>query len=508
MKTGLRLFSQSCQTEKNCIYLCVKKSVLNIILIIAVIILMPAGIHLTQEFRFYNIESNDLFLYDWDDIRAKLMKTGGLATLLASFLAQFMRIPFAGTVIVTAIYLAAAVLLNKVLSAVCNGKFMSGLAFLPAAFLYLCMENDYYRFQGHAAFLLMLSVLYAYVSISDKRFRYPAGVLLIPVLYHAAGSVTVVFAVSAMIWELIRSGLKGAAAVAYPAMCALISWIHVRSSLVSGWEYAVTPFMYYDWPSTYFFPLYAWASVPVLIFVTWLAARIGDRISYQGVIAAIGIVVSFYVAGNLYSKVHSNSYYRLIQEQYWTENEDWDKIIKTADLRQPTYFISYMNLALAQKGILLQNYKYYNPQDLSSVMFPTPNLKTGLSLQSHVYSCWDYYAAARQAAFDANTVTSGSCNPRQLRILAETNIALGAYDVAEKYISRLEKTMFYRSVAEDLRVLLRSNDLEASLPVADEHVRYDGLKGDMRDILDVNPSNHLLSQFYQLYLVLEKEGSK
>ena len=64
-------------------------------------------------------------------------------------------------------------------------------------------------------------------------------------------------------------------------------------------------------------------------------------------------------------------------------------------------------------------------------MYPTPNLKTGMTLQSTVYSAWDYHAAARQAAFDANVVTSGNCNPRQLQVLARTNAALGAYEVAE-----------------------------------------------------------------------------
>ena len=37
---------------------------------------MAAGVHLTQEFRFYNIESNDLFMYDWADIWARIQMTG------------------------------------------------------------------------------------------------------------------------------------------------------------------------------------------------------------------------------------------------------------------------------------------------------------------------------------------------------------------------------------------------------------------------------------------------
>ena len=465
---------------------------------------MAVGVHLAQEFRFYNIESNDLFLYDWSYIWSKALKTGGVATLIASFLTQFMRIPFAGTIIVTGIYFLTAWLLYRILNKRNYAKAMAGFSLLPAVFLFLCMENDYYRFQGHIAFILMLTALYAYVSVVNVRRRYVAGFVIIPVLYHIAGSVAVVFAVSAVVWEVLEEGAKGLKSLVYPVFLALTAFVYVKASLVSSWEHAMTPFMYYDWPSTYFFPAYAWATVPAMILVTWLVCRMNLKSSGSTAIVIAGLLISFFVAGNIYTNVHSNSYYRLIQEQYWAENEEWDKIIKTADRRQPTFLVSYLNLALAQKGLLVQNFKYYNPQDLSSLMYPTPNLKTGLSLQSAVYESWDYHAAARQAAFDANVVTSGNCNPRQLQVLIRTNAALGASEVAEKYVSVLDKTLFYRGVANELKTLLAGAD-DAVLPIVDEHMRYDGIKGDMRDILEVCPTHRILSQFYELYQILEKE---
>ncbi len=482
------------------------KKGISIIVFAVVCICMAAGIHLAQEFRFYNIESNDLFLYDWADIASKLTGTGGLATLLASFLTQFMRLPFAGTVILTGIYMLSAWLLYRIMRKRTESKSVVGLCLLPAAFMFLCMENDYYRFQGHVAFILMLACFYAYVSVARRPVRYIVGALMIPVLFHAAGSVAVVFAVTALLWEVLGNGLKGLKALIFPAVMGLTAFIYVRLSLVSGWEHALTPFMYYEWPSTYFFPAYAWAMVPAVVLAAWGIGRMDVRPAYSKTILAVGIVASFFIAGNLYGKVHSRSYYRLFQEQYWAENEDWDKIIKTADRRQPTFLVSYLNLALAQKGILVKNFMYYNPQDLSRIMYPTPNLKTGLTMQSVVYSAWDYHAAARQAAFDANVVTPGNCNPRQLKVLVQTNVALGAYDVAEKYISILEKTLFYRGMAAELRAGLENGYQAPQLP--DMHIRYDGLEGDMRDILEVNPSQRILSQFHQVYETIEKEGGK
>lgn len=479
----------------------------KVVLICLAGLLMAAGIHLTQEFRFYNIESSDLFLYDWADVWDKMQNPGGLAALMASFLTQFMRIPFAGTLIVSGVYVLTVWILCRILDKVSQSNVMYGFSFLPAAFLFLCMENDYYRFQGHMAFVLMLSALYAYLSVPEGKWRYVVGIIMVPVLYHAAGSISLVFSVSAMIWEITGESFRGLKGMTYPAVFALMAFVYVRFSFLNTWEHALTPFMYYDWPSTYFFPTYAWVTVPALILVAWISAKMNVRTSLSGILLLAGMVLSFFVAGNLYTKVHSKSYYRLIQEQYWAENEDWDRIIKTADRSRPTFLISYLNLALAQKGLLVRNFMYYNPQDLSSVMYPTPNLKTGLTLQSTVYQAWDYYAAARQAAFDANVVTPGNRNPRQLQTLVRTNAVLGAYDVAEKYLSLLEKTLFYRDEAQELRNLMDSQTAGV-LPQTDGYLRYDGLKGDMRDILEVCPDHRILSQFYQLYQILEQEGQR
>lgn len=483
----------------------------NILVVAAVGILIAAGVHFTQQFRFYNIESNDLFLYDWADIWGRLTRTGGLATVLSSFLTQFMRIPFAGTLIATALYLATWWLVAKVMRTRNGGPMMDGFSLLPSAFLFLCMENDYYRFQGHIAFILMLAALAAYVSIPKNRVRYVAGLVLIPVLYQTAGSVAVVFAVSAMIWEVMERGWKGLVALAYPAVMLLTACLYVEFSLASDYEHALTPFMYYDWPSTYFFPAYAWAMIPLLLAATWAGAWLKPSLAKY--VSLIGLAVSFFLAGNFYSQVHSRNYYRLIQEQYWAENEEWDRIISTADRRQPTFLVSYLNLALAHKGQLVQNFRYYNPQDLSSLMYPTPNLKTGLSLQSNVYMAWGYLGSARKAAFDGNVVTPGSCHPRQLQALIKMNLVMGAHDVAEKYISILERTLFYRGWASSMRTFLGNEDaikadkelgmMYASLPLTDEYARLDGIVGDMRDIHEACPYNVILSQFYELYKILE-----
>lgn len=45
----------------------------------------------------------------------------------------------------------------------------------------------------------------------------------------------------------------------------------------------------------------------------------------------------------------------------------------------------------------------------------------------------------------------------------------------------------------------------ASVPLTDKYIKYEGLGQDMEDILAVNPSQKVLSQFYEVYRWMEKE---
>lgn len=471
----------------------------NTLILSGIAVLAWLGIHHVQEFRFYNLECSDLFLYDWADIADRLQQTGGVALVVSSFLTQFMGIPYVGSCIATAIYMLSAWILWKILRKAGASEALSGFAFLPCAFLFLCLENDYYLFNGHIAFLLVLSALWVYASLLHQRWglRLAAGVVALPLLYHAVGSAAVVFAVSAFIIEVSSLRIKGLWSAAYPAVFLLIAFAYVKTGLADSWEAAMTPYMYYNYPSTYFFPLYAWVTVVILIAAAAILPDFTCKPKTAITISAVGLVFSFILAGNFYAQVHSKSTYRLIQEQHWADKGDWDSIIKTADRRQPTYLVSYLNLALAQKNLLLENFRYYNPQQIGSIMLPVPNIKLGMSLQSCVYLSWGYVSAARQAAFDANMVTAGMRNPRQLKVLVQTNMASGDHDVAKKYRNILSKTLFYRDWAANVP------ELDVKLPSEDEYVRHDGMIGDMEDILSANPSHRIMSQFYELYKILE-----
>ena len=269
----------------------------------AAVVLMAVGIHLTQEFRFYNIESVNLFLYDRADIASKLLQPGGIALLLSSFMTQFMCIPYLGTVITALLYLLTGIMTFRIMSVISPiGPLMAGFSFIPAAFLFLCLENDYYMYHGHVAFILALAAILAYACFPQEKplIRAVAGLIIVPLLYQASGSAAIVFAVSALVLDIARYGFRGLPALIYPAILLLTAWIYVRMSLADGWESALTPFMYYSNPSTYFFPLYAWASVPLLMLVSIGLRRLNLKSKASVAVSAAGLACSFIIAWNIY----------------------------------------------------------------------------------------------------------------------------------------------------------------------------------------------------------------
>lgn len=476
---------------------------------------MMWGIAHTQEFRFYALESNFLFLYDWTDIFNKVSQPGGLALVVASFLTQFWRFPFVGVFTIVALYLLIAFVLYRVLRVWKPGISMVGMTFLPIVFLFLCIENDYYRFQGHIAFLMMSLALWAYVTISiaHYRLRFVAGVCLTLLLFYIAGSISIVFAIAACVadWctphKKIVSRMMG---VIYIGIAVFVAILSAHASVVKDVETSLTPLMYYDWPSTYFFPLYAWALIPVLILSAYLLSKVPAGKLSPVLLLCIGLVLSAYLSFDFYKKVHSERGYRFLQEQYWADNGEWNEIITTANRTTPVYFLSYLNLALAEKDCLVDRMNLFNQQSPKELlMWADPNLKNGKRLLSKIYTSWGYVAEARQAAFDANLVTPGSCHPLELQTMIQTNLVLGAYEVAEKYIVLLEKTLYYDEWATGMRRFLNDEEavrkdpvlgsLYVSLPIGDHYVRYESLLDDMKAIITANPEQRIATQFYQVY---------
>ncbi|MDO4164348.1 MAG: DUF6057 family protein [Bacteroides sp.] len=487
----------------------------------AMTLLWMIYVYATQEFRFYSLECNHLFVFDGWSVGRQLPRTGGVALLLSSFFTQFMKEPWVGVLLSVLCYALVAWLLCAVGKRQGMPRWLEGFAFLPVVFLFLCLENNIYRFQGHIAYVLAVVALWGYVCLPVRRVEWRVlwGIGLSVLLYQVAGSVALVFAVSAVIYDALFARGKAWMGMAYPTAVVLVGYLSLIDARVETVEKAFTPLMYYDGLTTYYVPIYAWVMLSVWLLLVRLfrGKEPGRRILTVGVMAA-GCVCTFGLAHYFYSAVHGTRYYRALKEQHYAVLGDWDAIVALADGQSETHYISYLHLALAEKGQLIERLYDNHPQVMSFFMGKRPKQKDELRVLSRVYWEWGYVAAAQQAAFEANQITPGGCNPEELKLLVLTNLTFGAYAVAEKYIALLEKTLFYKGWATSHRRFLYNDSLvetdvllgekRRALPATNRYLSTHGLVCDLEEIVNANPRQPIARQFYVALLMLTNDKER
>lgn len=511
-----------------------KHKTVNVAIFAALAIGLGVYTQATQEYALYRWEEQYLFAADWLDVRTRLAQPGGVAIVLGSLLTQFMHIKYAGAVIMTLIYGLVGLLLGTTINVLAQGKIegrqlrdeasaqfesfcLSPLAMLPCVFVMLCAENVFFLFYGHVAFVLMLLGVRLYCSA--RRWRVLAGIVLSIVLYGAVGATASVFALTALLVDVVRHGFRGLYALTYCALVYAMGQMAVGAGYAVDMSQALLPLMYYDSYSSYFVPLYAWALVPVIAVASWLMGRaLPKGKSKKAELALYWVSVALFVVMPLHlqPQAHSESRYVEKMHQRMAAQGEWDKIIASSNRLRPIGFFSYTSLALAERGQLMDQAERWKWHSLKNEVMGEKREVGTQAMMSRVYYECGYVAAAQQAAFEGNLMTAGSTNGQLLQTMVSCSIALGQYEIAQKYIKKLERTTFYAQWAKAKRAFLYDdaaveNDAELgslrrSLPKGAEggYIGYRGVGTDLKDIAEANPSQQIASQYLELYTALSQ----
>lgn len=130
---------------------------------------------------------------------------------------------------------------------------------------------------------------------------------------------------------------------------------------------------------------------------------------------------------------------------------------------------------------------------------------------SDIYFAMGHIAMAQRMAFESY-VSSDGFNARMVKRLVETNIIYGAYPVAEKYISALEREGGYRGWAAEQRKFLWNDSLvegdplygpkRKCIPQHDFISEVRGIDEDMKDIIKANPGHKATIEYLGIYYLL------
>ena len=480
--------------------------------------LLGIFLQVTSKFHFFYIEQLQLFQFTSDYLADKMIYPGGLSLIIGEFLTQFFIFPYVGPIILAALLTLATGSMGSLLQAIRPEKALYSLYALPALALLLIQYDFNYRLQGTIAFLLCLFCLNGWTRIRRFRYRLLAASLVTPLLFWAGGPVAGLFVASMTIIEIFGNPKRGIYSLAIVAEFISIGAGSVWGLIVPEYRLAFLPDAYYHSTLETPFTLYlAWLALPVCLSLTFICPKTKFRskrsIVLNHVSHAIIILILCWICIPRYDDRKS---YTLKVLDYYARTGQWEQIIRRCQGTISNYlYLTHLNMALAEKGELGERLFAFDQHGPQGLLVPWNKTFAVSTLLSDAYFAIGEIAIAQEMAFESYMSVLGDGNPRNLQRLVQTNLIFGAYPIAEKYISILEKTFAYRDWAKRHRAFLYNDEAVEKDPLLGPKRRglpkencLAGIEGIDKDLLrraEQNPEDQLPIQFAGAFYLLSKD---
>ena len=365
------------------------------------------------------------------------------------------------------------------------------------------------------AFLLVVIFIWLYL-LFKKRGRVVAGVLLSVFLYWFAGSAAILFPVCIILTDVLSGKEDWYLGSLSLAALLLFAWAAVRFGTIQSMRFALLQDFYYEplvHPGVYVHA--SWIALPLVITVALLARRLKGNLT-QAIFAGVALLLSMVALLRIPSHM-DKKYYDMLRLDHYVIAGEWESILSDKTARHENFLMmNVRNLALSHKGLLLDKLFDYPQSGFMSLVAGdefSDRIVDVIELHSHIYYQMGNVAHSQNKAFDASVgVRYGA--PSMVMRLIKTNLAWGAYGVAEKYISEMEKTWGYGKEARKLRGFLGNEDtimadpelsrLRLSIPHADHFVGMDPHE-DLEFILRMYPDDKAARDYYAAFMLLAKD---
>ena len=420
----------------------------------------PHHLHYQEQYQLFLFDST----YMWEIVK----QPGGVADLLGRFCTQFFLFAWVGAAII-ALLLSAVQLLTLRLFKVHSSQFtvhsLYGLSFVPSFLLWLFLLDENALLGGSWAVLLTLLAAWGFDKLSDGWLRRMMLIAAVPVLYWMVGPVCVVFF---LLKAIGQNGNFRATAWYLGALVLLAVMLVTLSYYVPVPADKLWTGVHYHRYSTVF-PALLWA-VALSVFVITLIARVFKKWGSASSHYAVTLCSFALVAAIMGWLIWTNSNFKaekVMGYDFMARHQQWNRILQTINAEKPNNQIgvTVQNLALAMRGMLAEHGHEYNQNGIAGLLPDVQSDATSpLPTAEAFYQLGMIYVAQR-TVFEAQEAIldfqkSGRCYKR----LAQTNLILGSYEVARKYLTALQKTLFYRDWANETLPLLGDEEAIARHP--------------------------------------------
>ena len=427
-------------------------------------------------------EQYQLFLFDSNYVCEIIKHTGGVADLLGRFCTQFFLYAWVGALII-ALLLSTVQLLTRQLIAPSNSPSLYGLSFVPSFLLWILLLDENALLGGIWAVLLTLFVVWGIVKLTKGRIRIILFIVAIPILYILVGPVCFPIPIDSL-------------------------WTGVH---------------YYRYPTV--FPWLLWGaafSIWVLAGIAILIRRFPKHFSHLTPLTSL--LLTALVAGIMGTLVWKNTNFKaekVMQYDFMACHQQWNRILDAVNQEKPNNQIgvTVQNLALAMHGTLLDQMFNYKQNGIAGLLPDVKEDATSPMPTAEAFYQLGMINVAQRTVFEAQEAIldfqkSGRCYKR----LAQTNLINGNYEVARKYLTALQKTLFYSDWANETLQLLGDEEAIAKHPeygrlrksvYKDNAFFSDHVTPDMLESLYFsNKDNSLAYQYLVAYYILTNDRER
>jgi hypothetical protein len=376
----------------------------------------PHHLHYQEQYQLFLFDST----YVWDVVK----QPGGVADLLGRFCTQFFLFAWVGAAII-ALLLSAVQLLTLCLFRNHEG-WTYGLSFVPSFLLWFFLLDENALLSGVWAILLSLLIAWFIVKLTKGWVRRVLLIVAIPVLYILVGPVCFPIPIDNL-------------------------WLGIH---------------YHRYPTV--FPWLLWAAAFSAFVIVGMTLLIRHHLKHSSYLLPLtSYLLVAIVMGVLVWKNANFKAEKVMQYDFMACHQQWNRILETVNVEKPNNQIgvTVQNLALAMRGMLLEHMFDYNQNSIHGLLPDVKEDATSPMPTAEAFYQLGMINVAQRTVFEAQEAIldfqkSGRCYKR----LAQTNLINGQYEVARKYLTALQKTLFYRDWANETLPLLGNEKAIASHP--------------------------------------------
>ena len=417
-----------------------------------------------SNYILYFQEKSSLFIFSYNFLQEHLNKPGGLLIWLGKFLSAFYYYPPAGALILSSVLTLVVFSITKI-SYILTGKYSLIVSFLIGAILFYLHTN--YRFLLFNSLGLLIQLGLFWIAIRYLTFfKGWIPVIIVPFLYYVTGGFTIIYLLLTISFLFYYKNKTMWLQVF--SMWALSVLLYLLSSEFLFFQSDKTlltyPLAQYNSGSQQiiFLTVSGLISIlPELFFIRFKEPR-RLRISYvmRSISGTTILIIILVIIAALRIDIKTRKYFYV--EKLFCENK-FDEVIAYNTANPPTNLLTvYLNnIALCETGKLDDQLFHFPQNKDGKTLFLEWKLESEiLNIGGYFYYTAGMINEAHRWAFE-NMVMKGFTS-EGLKMLIKTELINANYDMVEKYIGVLKKTLFYRTEAESFEKLLKSGLIEGS----------------------------------------------